>query len=416
MNNQLGLRPLAILVCLAIAVLLAGCQTLKTMVTRDTDKPQKEESEKPAQLATFNEEGRLKVLWRRNIGRGIGTKYIDLTPAVTSDTVFAADAYGMLVSMRRENGRVNWLTRIGKPMGKGFMNVMDRSDTSFVTGGIGVADGSLYVGTARGEVVALSAADGSERWRVVLTSEVLSTPTTSPDAVFVQTSDGNLFALNREDGTQLWVFHSQIPLATLRGTSTPVFDSGIVYGGFANGNIVAIDAASGELLWEQSVSLPEGTSELDRMVDVDGKPLVERAAIVASAHQGSTLAVRRSDGQPLWTAEVSSTKALQSGYGLVFLVTEESEVVGLEQRDGTIAWRQDGLLRRDLTDPLAYSNYIYVGDGFGFVHVIAQSDGRLVARRRVDGTGIQPTLHQVDGTVYVQSKSGRLIALDFERS
>lgn len=386
------------------------------MTTRDEDEAEEKEASRPVQLRPFAAEAKLNVVWRRQIGRGIGTKYIELGPAIDQESVYAADAYGFVARLNRTNGRVDWVTRIGRPMGKGFMNVMDRSDVAFVTGGVGVDGEALYVGTARGELVALANENGVERWRVVLTSEVLAPPATSQDAVYVQTSDGNLFALDREDGSQLWVFHSQIPLATLRGTSTPVFNSGIVYGGFANGSVAAIDATSGELLWEQVVSQPEGTSELDRMVDVDGKPLVERAAVVASTHQGRTVAMRRADGQPLWAADVSSTKALESGYGLVFVVTEESEIVGLEQRDGSVAWRQTDLLRRELSNPLAFSNYIYVGDAFGYVHVIAQSDGRLVARRRVDGVGIQAMMREREGIVFVQSKSGRLVALELERS
>ena len=408
-------RSLSILVCVFAAILISSCGTWKSLTTRD-DKPKEPKADKPLPLAQFESEASIRVLWRRNIGRGIGRKFIELSPAIEEGVVYAADAYGFVASIDHASGRFQWMSRIGRPRSKGFMNVMDRSDPAFVTGGLGVGADMIYVGTARGEVVALAASDGEERWRVVLTSEVLAPPIASRDAVYAQTSDGNLFALSLEDGSQKWVFHSQNPLVTLRGTSTPVFNSGIVYAGFANGVLSAIDSTTGELLWEQTVSLPTGTSDLERMVDVDGKPLVEQGVVVASTHQGMTTAIRRSDGQPLWQAEIASTRALQSGYGLVFAVTDDDEVVGIEQRDGTIAWRQEGLLRRQLTDPLAFSNYIFVGDMQGFVHVIAQSDGRFIARRRVDGAAIQPTMAHEDGVVYLQSKGGRLIALELDRS
>ncbi len=408
-------RSLLILVCVFAALLISSCGTWKSLTTRD-DKPKEPKADKPLPLAQFASEANIRVLWRRNIGRGIGRKFIDLSPVIEEGVIYAADAYGFVASIDHASGRFQWMSRIGRPRSKGFMNVMDRSDPAFVTGGLGVGANMIYVGTARGEVVALAASDGEERWRVVLTSEILAPPIASRDAVYAQTSDGNLFALSLEDGSQKWVFHSQNPLVTLRGTSTPVFNSGIVYAGFANGVLSAIDSTTGELLWEQTVSLPTGTSDLERMVDVDGKPLVEQGVVVASTHQGMTTAIRRSDGQPLWQVEVASTRALQSGYGLVFAVTDDDEVVGIEQRDGTIAWRQEGLLRRQLTDPLAFSNYIFVGDMQGFVHVIAQSDGRFIARRRVDGAAIQPTMAHEDGVVYVQSKGGRLIALELDRS
>ncbi len=406
---------LAIMACLCTTVIISSCATSQSQPTREKA-PKKTKAAKPLRLVEFEPEADLQVLWRRQVGQGIGKKFIDLSPAAEEETIFAADAYGYVVAFSRDDPELKWRSRLGRPMSKGFFNVMDRSDPSFVTGGIGVGVDTIFLGTARGEVVALSAANGEERWRVVLTSEVLASPTASRDAVFVQTSDGNLFALAIEDGSQKWVFHSQNPLVTLRGTAAPVISSGIVYAGFGNGVLVAIDATSGELLWEQTVSLPAGTSELNRMVDVDGKPLVESALVFASAHQGTTRAMRRSDGQPIWEADVSSVRALQSGYGLVFAITDEDEIVAIEQRDGTVAWRQDGFLRRNLTDPLAYSNYIFVGDFQGFVHVIAQSDGRLVARRRVDSSAIQPTLSQVDGIVYLLTKSGKLVALELDRS
>lgn len=401
---------------IVVALSLAGCGTMKKLTTPDERIRSDPKPEKPLALTQFEPEAQLRILWRRNVGRGIGKKFVGLSPAIDEDTVYVADAYGLVAALDSASGDTRWVTRVGRPMSKGFLNVMDRSDPSFVTGGIGIGAGMIYLGTARGEVVALSAENGEEQWRVVLTSEVLAPPTTSRDAVFVQTSDGNLFSLATEDGTQKWVFHSQNPLVTLRGTSMPFFNSGIVYSGFGNGNLVAIDADSGEVLWEQTVSLPSGTSELDRMVDVDGNPLIEQAVVVASAYQGTTKAMRRSDGSPIWEADVASTRALQSGYGLVFAVTDNNEVVGMEQRDGSVAWTQESLLRRDLTDPLAFSNYIFVGDLQGYVHVIAQSDGRFIARKRLDSSAIQPTMAQIDGVVYVLAKSGQLVAIELDRS
>ena len=52
--------------------------------------------------------------------------------------VYAADAYGFVAAIDHgETGRFQWTTRIGRPRSKGFMNVVDRSDPAFVTGGIG---------------------------------------------------------------------------------------------------------------------------------------------------------------------------------------------------------------------------------------------------------------------------------------
>jgi outer membrane protein assembly factor BamB len=98
------------------------------------------------------------------------------------------------------------------------LNVFDRRDPGYVTGGVGVALGLVLLGTAQGEVVALSAADGSESWRVDVGSEVLAAPAGGNGLVFVQTIDGRLLALERSSGQVRWSFDTQVPVLTLRGT------------------------------------------------------------------------------------------------------------------------------------------------------------------------------------------------------
>ena len=127
------------------------------------------------------------------------------------------------------------------------------------------------MGTTHGEVVALSVADGSELWRTRVGTEVGSAPTTGDGKVFVQTIDDRISAVDAVTGAVAWTYDSQMPLLTLRGTSAPVFDQGILYSGFANGKVVSLRAENGEPMWEQRVMLPEGRSELDRIVDVDAR-------------------------------------------------------------------------------------------------------------------------------------------------
>ena len=67
----------------------------------------------------------------------------------------------------------------------------------------------------------------------------------------------------------------------MRGTSAPVFDQGVLYTGFANGKVVALRGENGEPIWEQRVMLPEGRSELDRIVDVDARVLLDGGAMYA---------------------------------------------------------------------------------------------------------------------------------------
>ncbi|MBT3611076.1 MAG: PQQ-binding-like beta-propeller repeat protein, partial [Gammaproteobacteria bacterium] len=70
----------------------------------------------------------------------------------------------------------------------------------------------------------------------------------------------------------------------------------------------------------------------------------------------------------------------------------------------------EAFARRKLTAPLAFSNYIFVGDDEGYLHAIAQRDGRLLGRIKVGGKGLRADLVVADGVVYASDNKGTLHA------
>ncbi len=370
----------------------------------------------PAKLVRFDEEVAVRREWSAKIGDGLGRKYLRLNPAVAADRVFAADGYGLVEARDRFTGKRIWRSRTGEDP-KGFfswLNVFERRDPSYATGGVGVAHGYVLMGTTRGEVVALAATDGTEVWRAQVGSEVLAAPVGGRDLVFVQTIDGRLLALEREDGRIRWSFDNQVPVLTLRGTATPVYQDGVVYAGFANGMVAAVRADNGQPIWQHRVMLPEGRSELERMVDVDGTPVLSGGILYVVAYQGRLKALRASDGSLLWERELSSYRDLAEGYGQIYVVDEDDVIVAVDQRTAEEAWRQEGLFRRSLSGPIAFGNYLVVADGDGYLHVLAQSDGRFLGRRKVDGDGVRSRPVVADRLVYVLGNSGSLQALNIE--
>jgi outer membrane protein assembly factor BamB len=63
---------------------------------------------------------------------------------------------------------------------------------------------------------------------------------------------------------------------------------------------------------------------------------------------------------------------------------------------------------------VAFSNYLAVGDSEGYLHIIAQRDGRHLGRRKLDGDGIRSAMVLADTTLYVLGNSGSLHALKIE--
>jgi len=57
---------------------------------------------------------------------------------------------------------------------------------------------------------------------------------------------------------------------------------------------------------------------------------------------------------------------------------------------------------------------VLVADDDGHLHVLSQSDGSFVGRRKVDGDGVRSPIVVADGVIYVMGNSGSLQALQIE--
>ncbi len=348
----------------------------------------------PAELEKFTAEVKLERSWKRNIGIGQGDLYTSLQPTLDGLTLYAADAKGRVVSMDRDTGKVNWQVKLKEPL----------------SGAVGAGGGRVMLGTLDGAVITLDENDGSELWRAQVSSEVLAPPQTNGDIVVVQSQDDKLVALDIGTGEQRWVYESSLPVLTVRGHSTPVVSLYRVYAGLASGRVVALDAANGIALWEQRVAQPQGRSELERMVDIDGHLLLDDETLYAATYQGNLVALDAESGNIRWQRPASSHGGPGVGFGSVYLSQADGSVEAYDRNRAAPLWTNDQLMRRQLTAPVAFDSYVAVADYEGYLHLLAQTDGRLVGRVRVDRKGVRVPPITQSGTLYVYGNSGDLAA------
>lgn len=372
---------------------LLGVMALSLLVVGCSSNSKKELP--PADLPDFEEEVGLKKEWSRGIGSGQGDLYNLLVPAIDGDRIFAADSDGDVVAMDRFTGKVLWKKELDKP----------------VSGGVGAGEGLVLVGTLRGDVIALDAASGERRWKKRLKSEVLSAPVTNGRTVVVQTQDDNLVALDATTGEQRWIYENSLPVLTLRGTSDPVITRNLVIAGLASGKVVALDVDRGLPLWEQRVAIPQGRSELERVVDIDGNLVVSGSTLYVVSYQGRVAALDLRTGQIRWQREASSYSGLGEDLGSIFVSQANGTVEAIDDRTATALWSQDALARRQLSAPTPFSTYLAVGDFEGYLHLISQVDGRFVGRTKIDGDGLRVRALVKGDWLYAFGNGGELVAL-----
>jgi outer membrane protein assembly factor BamB len=358
---------------LAGAALLAACSA--------TPGPQM------AELVDLPSSIPVRLLWAASVGSAGDSIFF---PAVADGAVYAAGQNGVIARFDAATGKERWR--------------WDLHET--LSGGVG-ADGSLVaVGTYEGEVIVLDAPKGEVKWRARVSSEVLSAPVLTGDLVIVRTGDGRLFALDAKDGKRRWLYQRSSPPLSVRSPIGMVADRGSLITGFAGGKLVAISLANGAVRWEATVSVPRGATELERVTDVVGVPVVAEREACAVAYQGKIGCFDLASGNALWSRELSSTAGLSLDARYVFVSDEKGAVQAMDRAGGATIWKQDKLFLRRLTAPFPLGDVVAVGDVEGYLHFLSRDSGAFVGRIATDGSPIRSSLMRLDQGLLVQTQEG----------
>ena len=177
------------------------------------------------------------------------------TPAVAGGIVYAASYDGKLHAIDAKTGQARWKFETGGERrfeAKNLHGMLPKNQTIadafdvFLSSPV-VAGGAVYFGSGDGNVYAIDAATGREKWHFdAAGSWVISSPAVAQGKVIFGTSDSSLYmVLDAETGTELvrqqgdaFVF------------SSPSVAGNTVYIGVLNGTLEARDLASGTLLWQ----------------------------------------------------------------------------------------------------------------------------------------------------------------------
>lgn len=370
----------------------------------------------PKDLEDFSAKVKVKETWSRSIGSGQDDRYTRLVPAVYGSSIYAADIEGEVVALDKSSGDVQWRVSLTNPSSDEDSSWWSfSSDTPVaVSAGVFASSERLLLGTYKGEVIALNRADGAELWRAQLSSEVLAEPAESMGVVVALTNDGKLYGIDAETGAEKWMFESVQPVLTLRGTSAPIVKGDVVYAGFDNGKVYAFEIETGLIQWEQRVAIPKGKTELERIVDIDGTPLLAGEILLSVSFQGRIVAFSSATGRPLWAEDASSVQGPAADYGQVYISGKSDKVQAFSLANGVSLWENTDLLRRKLSPPAVWGDYVAVADYEGYLHLLTRDTGEIAGRTRVDSDGVRASM-LIDGdTLYVLGSGGDLSALQLK--
>lgn len=330
----------------------------------------------------------LKARWDIRVSEDL----LPLTPGFASDVVYAVRSNGEVRALKAQNGSELWKINVKAPL----------------SGGAGAVDGYVVVGTRAGELVVLDE-DGKERWRKSTGgNEITSSPVIGNGMVVARSLDGKLAGLTLREGIKRWGLERTQPALTLYRSHGAVASRGALFAAMPGGKVVALAIEAGNVGWETAVALPKGATELDRVSDVTGVPIVGEHDVCAGTYQGRVACIDAATGNLLWSREASTAAGVGGDPGRVYVADEKGVVSAFDRASGTPAWKNDQFLGRRLIGSTAAAGYVVVGDFQGYVQWLNREDGKLVARGETDGTPIVAAPIFIGNGVLVQTRKGGL--------
>ncbi|MCL7944856.1 outer membrane protein assembly factor BamB [Marinobacter sp. ATCH36] len=371
------------LISLLVVALLAGCSTSDTF-------------EQPKPVPEISATLELESVWTMSVGDGHDDKFLYLAPLNAGDMLYAASAEGEIWAVDPENGAVAWYQDLNED----------------ISAGVGGDQGNLYLITRDAQLKALSREDGTELWEQPLPNEALASPQSNGRLVVVQTIDGKVLAFNTNGGEKAWQYDSDVPVLSMRAAASPLVGADLVLASLANGKLMAISTESGQPVWQYEVGQPQGRTELERLVDVAGEPLILESAAMVVGYQGKLALVDLQSGQEIWSRSESSLQSPMIGNGNIFIAGADGDITAYRGSDRRELWTQDRLSWRQPTQPIVYGDYLLIGDYEGYIHMLSLEDGSLQGQLEFDDDGLRVPFQRLqNGNLLVYGNSGRMSVL-----
>lgn len=299
-----------------------------------------------------------------------------------------------------------------------------------------VVDGVVYAATDDGDLYALDAAGGTERWRFSV-DDVLGSPTVVDDVIYVpsQEDEPRLYAIDVGTGEEVWRADMWGPTA-----GHAVERDGVVY---VTGNAIkAFDAADGEELWSvgpektvlgdamatppavagdtvyvgstvyeddtdalYALAADTGTERWIHHADdsIEAAPVVADGTVYAGSWDGNVYALDATTGDERWRfdtgAKVWASPAVADGS--VYVNSEDGTLYALDAADGTERWRFD-LGEESLEPPSVADGVVFASgdDQPGYLYALDATDGTERWRFEVPRTEVATPV-VADGRLYL---------------
>ncbi|CAN7289875.1 outer membrane protein assembly factor BamB [Massilia sp. LjRoot122] len=387
------------LVGVGVLALVTGCSSMSpsSMVNKLSSLnpfASKDKTDLPAPLVELKATMAVRTAWKLDIGKAGPHTF---SPALAGNTVVLAGGEGDIARVEAATGKQLWRTKAGTELSAGV-----------------ATDGNLIVvGGAKGTVLAFDM-DGKKLWSSQLSSELLSSPVVGQGIVVARSLDNRIVGLDAKTGERKWTVQRVTPALTLRSAPGMLINGNDVIIAQPAGRLSSFILATGAPRWDQEVGVARGATELERVTDIGGAPVLFEGDVCAVSYQGRVACFDAAAGSVKWTRDLSSEVGVAVDQRFVFAPDDKGALFAFNRDTGSNAWKNDKLAFRRLSTPVSYGRTVAVGDYQGYVHFLSREDGSFLARAATDGSAIIGTPQVAGSHLIFQTQNGTVTAIAVE--
>lgn len=316
----------------------------------------------------------LKQLWTYEAGESI-----ESSAAIVGGTVFVGSHKGELVALSLDNGSVYWQFNTGNPIGE--------SSPAY-------ANGVVYIGDLGGWLNAINASNGQKLWAFKAGNEIKSSPVVVGDRVLIGSYDEHLYCLSTRNGSVLWKAKTNGPVH-----ATPSIADGMAFIAGCDEVFRAIRISDGKEVFSVSSGAYTGAS-----------PALRDGSAFYGTFNNEVLSLNLAEKQITWryehpqrkfpfysSAAVTSTRIVLGG--------RDKLVHGLS-KDGKAAWTFTTRARVE-SSPAIAGGRVFVGSNDGRFYVLSLTNGAKVWEFNA-GAALSASPAIANGRIVIGSQDGRL--------
>ena len=289
-----------------------------------------------------------------------------------------------------------------------------------------IADGTLFLGSLEGNIVAVDISSGARLWTVPLET---SKPTTggfgcaapattvaiygslalAEELVYVGSYNGKIYALNSSSGAERWVYPRSGELEPVVGGL--VVSQGKVYFGGSDGKVYALDAATGDKEWE----FPTGD-------EIWATPVLDDDTLYIGSFDKALYAIDITDGSEKWSFDEMRGAIMATALvyeNVVYIGSFDRHIYAVDAADGKQIWQfpaddedEDKPKSWFWAKPVVQNNIIYAPCLDGRIYILDAKSGQELAEPVNLESPIASSPVLVDNLIIIASEEGRVYSLD----